>query len=350
VEEGVRELLHLAARPRGAAGIPSPETERAVDRAARLLERSGGRVIPVHDRACPAGLSSLAGGPRVVFLSGPWNHPGPFVAIVGSRHASDDGCDVAFALARSLAEAGVAVVSGLARGIDAAAHRGALEAGGKSGAVLGTGLERVYPREHRSLQRALSESLGLLSALLPGSPPTRNTFASRNRILAAISDAVVVVQGRERSGALLTATAAQRLGRLVAALPWDSRDPLGAAPHALIRAGAATLVRDAADVLELLGVGSSVATASAPNADAPRTARPRSKPSPRDGAPPGVAAPGDLEGRLWSALRERPEPLEHAARRAQLTIVEASAAFVLLEILGRARREAGGAVRRLGRR
>jgi len=346
VEEGVRELLHLAAFPRGAAGIPFPESERAIERAAQHLERSEGRAVPVQDRACPAGLSSLAGGPRVVFLAGPWSHPGPLVAIVGSRDASDDGCDVAYGLARSLAEQGVAVVSGLARGIDAAAHRGALEAGGKSGAVLGTGLERVYPKEHRALQRALSGSLGLLSALLPGSPPTRKTFASRNRILAAISGAVVVVQGRERSGALLTAAAARRLGRPLAAVPWDSRDPLGAAPHALIRAGAATLVRGAADVLELLGAGPAAPAAAMFGPVVPAAAMPPAIPA----APTEGAALGDREELLWAALRERPEPLDHAALRAKLTIAEASAAFVLLEILGRARREPGGAVRRVGRR
>ena len=347
MEEESRELLRLAARPRGAAGAPPEDSERAIERAVRQLERSGGRAVPVDDVACPAGLRSLAGGPRVVFLAGPWNHPGPFVAVVGARDASDDGCDVAHGLARSLAARGVAVVSGLARGIDAAAHRGALEAGGPSGAVLGTGLERVYPSEHRDLQRAVAGSLGLLSALLPGSAPTRNTFASRNRLLAAISDAVVVVQGRERSGALLTATAARQLGRPVAALPWDSRDPLGAAPHALIRAGDATLVRGADDVLELLGhrwdplrrVPEASLEPGSPSAT--RAGR---------GTRPPRAKPEDREERLWRALRERPEPLENAARRANLTIAEAAAAVVLLEILGRARREPGGAVRRLGPR
>jgi len=349
VEEGVRELVRLAACPRGDEGNPSPDSERAIERAIRHLERSGGRALPVHDRACPAGLASLAGGPRVVFLAGPWNHPGPLVAIVGARDASDDGCDVAYGLARSLAEQGIAVVSGLARGIDAAAHRGALEAGGVSGAVLGTGLERVYPAEHRDLQRSLAGSLGLLSALLPGTAPTPNTFASRNRILAAISNAVVVVQGRERSGALLTAAAARGLGRPVAALPWDSRDPLGAAPHALIHEGAATLVRGAADVLELLGAEQGPGSRSAPRAVASPASR-SAPAAPRGGAPPGGAAMGDREERLWSALRERPEALERAALRAKLSIAEASAAFVLLEIVGRARREPGGAVRRVGRR
>jgi DNA processing protein len=353
-EEEVRALLRLAARPRGASEIPSLEAKRAIERAIRLLARSGGRAVSVQDRACPAGLSSLAGGPRVVFLAGAWDHPGPMVAVVGARDASDDGCDVARGLARSLAGHGVAVVSGLARGIDAAAHRGALEAGGRSGAVLGTGLERVYPKEHRALQRDLAGSLGLLSALVPGSPPTRKTFASRNRILAAISDAVVVVQGREGSGALLTASAATRLGRPVAALPWDSRDPLGSAPHALIRSGAATLVRGAEDVLELLEAGRRRESPSAAPAGkavpAPATGAPLAG-APAADAALSIAPPaGSREERLWSALRERPEPLERAAHRADLTIAEAAAAFVLLEIAGRARREPGGAVRRVGRR
>jgi DNA processing protein len=345
VEEERRALLRLAARPRGAAGASPEETERAIERAARYLDRSGGRVAPVRDLECPRGLRSLAGGPRVVFLSGPWSHPGPLVAIVGARDASDDGCDVAYDLARSLAAQGVAVVSGLARGIDAAAHRGALNAGGSSGAVLGTGLERAYPREHRDLQNALAGSLGLLSALLPGSAPTRSTFASRNQLLAAIADAVVVVQGRERSGALLTAAAARRLGRPLAALPWDSRDPLGAAPHALIRAGTATLVRGADDVLMLLAGERSAARR-------PGRARTESCQPSRAGRGARTTAPepADREERLWSALRERPEPLENAARRASLTIAEAGAALVLLELLGRARREPGGAVRRLTRR
>jgi DNA processing protein len=182
-----------------------------------------------------------------------------------------------------------------------------------------------------------------LSTLLPGSAPTQRTFASRNRILAAISDAVVVVQGRERSGALLTATAARRLGRPLAALPWDSRDPLGAAPHALIRSGAATLVRGAKDVLELLGVEETRGGPNAPRS-AERSIRRAARVTPADGA-----VLGEREELLWRALRERPEPLENAARRAGLAIAEASAAFVVLEILGRARRVPGGAVRRWSR-
>ena len=141
----------------------------------------------------------------------------------------------------------------------------------------------------------------------------------------------------------MTATAARQLGRPLAALPWDSRDPLGAAPHALIRAGAATLVRDATDVMELLGAKRA---GGAPNA---RRSTERSTPKTARATPAEGAVPGDREEVLWGALRDRPEPLENAARRAQLTIAEASAAFVLLELLGRARRVPGGAVRRWSR-
>lgn len=335
MEEGIRaRLLYLARSASGPGRGASEDIERTVDRGLLLLERAGGRAVLLDDPAYPAGLRDLAGPPPVIFLSGHWAPTGPCVAIVGARDASDDGCDVARSLGGAMAERGVAVVSGLARGIDAAAHRGALEAGGESGAVLGTGLDRSYPVTHRALQTALAGSLGLMSALLPGIAPTPATFASRNRLLAAIADAVIVVQGRDGSGALLTALAARRLKRPVGAVPWDSRDPLGAATHALIRAGAARLVREAGDVMELLG-------RSEPSA--------ASRPQRRSSESATTMAPlGDLERRLLLALRSRPQPLDVVARRAALNIAEAGAALVILELLGRARREPGGSVRRLG--
>lgn len=302
----------------------------------RVLERLDGRAVSARDVAYPAGLRDLPLPPPLVFLSGPWNHAGPAVAIVGARNASDDGCDVARAIAGDLAREGIAVLSGLARGIDAAAHEGALDAGGRSGAVLGTGLERCYPVGHRGLQDSLAASIGLLTEQPPGAHPTRGSFASRNRLLAAISDAVLLVQGREGSGALLTAEVARRLGRPIGAVPWDSRDPLGAAPHALIRSGSAVLVRGAEDVLTLLGKSVGSPTQGARPA---RRARP---PAERDPV-------GEREQRLLRALRERPQPLDAVARQAALSIEEAGAALVLLELLGRARREPGGAVRRLSR-
>ncbi len=251
---------------------------------------------------------------------------------MGARNATEDGLDVARDLARSLAARGIAVVSGLARGIDAAAHEGALDAGGPSGAVLGTSLDDVYPRQHASLQLALAHSLGLMSEIDPGRSATPGTFATRNRLLAAIADVVIVVQGRAGSGSRITADEAFDLGRPVGAMPWDPREPLGEAPHRLIRAGKATLVRNVEDVMELLGMGDGARTAG----------RSGAVPDPVDHLPSHEAA-------LYQALRERPLSLDHLAAAAQLTAQELSVALLALELNGLAQRAPGGLARRTRR-
>lgn len=289
------------------------------------------RAVRASDAGYPERLRHLAHPPEPLFLAGPWDHAGPHAAIVGSRNATEDGLDVARDLARALAERGVAVVSGLARGIDAAAHGGALQAGGPTGAVLGTSLGETYPRHHADLQMKVARSLGLMSEIPPGDSATKGTFASRNRLLAAIADVVVVVQGREGSGALITARDAARLGRPVGAIPWDSREPLGEAPHGLIRSGAATLVRNADDVMELLGAGGATRPA----------ARRMSRVAPinLEDLPPHEAA-------LHRALRERPLPLDHLADAARLSPSELAVALLALELAGLARRMPGGLARR----
>ena len=306
-------------------------------RAAALLRAGGGRAVASGDAGYPARLLALRNPPDIVFLAGTWRLEEPAVAIVGARGASGDGMDVARGLARDLAGAGVAVLSGLARGIDTAAHEGALEAGGRSGAVLGTGLDRAYPRANAALQERLRESIGLLTEVPPGSAPRPATFATRNRLLAALADAVLVVQGRAGSGSLITAREAGILGRPVGAVPWDSRDPLGEAPHGLIRSGEAVLVRHAGDVLELLGSAGRAIHAAV---------------GPREGAQIAPAAlgeippPGSDEARLLAALRRQPAPLDAAAVRAGLAAAAAAAALVTLELRGLAETAPGGLARR----
>jgi DNA processing protein len=288
----------------------------------------------------PGRFESLADPPERVFLEGPWDDAGPRVAIVGSRHATGDGQDVAAWIADRLARSGVAILSGLALGIDAAAHRAALEAGGRSGAVLGTPLDRTYPRAHHELQRRLAGSLGILSEHAPGSHATPGTFASRNRLLAALADAVLVVEGRERSGALITADYARRLGRPLGAVPWDPREIAAAAPLRLIREGA-TLVRGPADAFALI-----------PPERRGDLALFEEEPGARldgNGADRTVGL-GPIESRLLAALRRHAEPLDAAAARSGLGPREAGAALVTLEIGGLAAREPGGLVRRVGRR
>lgn len=295
--------------------------------------------MSIGDQGYPERLKRLASPPRVLHVAGNWNLNGPIVAIVGSRVASGDGIDFTEALAADLAGADAAIVSGLARGIDAAAHRGALRAGGRTGAVLGTGLDQCYPRGQEALQEAVRSSLGLMTEIPPGTKPRPGTFAARNRIVAALADVVVVVQGRDTSGALITAEEARRIGVMVGAVPWDPRDPLSAAPNELIRAHGAALVRDAEDVLALAGVREATLGARSSTA----RSRAMDRPAPR-------AKLSDSEARALAALRTRPQSLDQVAERAGLSAAAAGAALLALELAGLARREPGAQYRRSGGR
>ncbi len=174
------------------------------------------------------------------------------VASVGAGRATPVGLEVAFELAAGLADAGYTIVSGLARGIDAAAHRGALEAGGRTLAVLAGGLARVYPPRHRDLARQVARSGALLSEGPPDQEPTRFSFPQRNRIVAGLAQAVVVVEAGPRSGALITAELALQEGRELFAVPGSPRAPLAQGTNNLIQDGA-RLVTCPEDVLEALG-------------------------------------------------------------------------------------------------
>ena len=176
------------------------------------------------------------------------------VAVVGTRRASADGLEVARELGRGLAAAGITVVSGMALGVDSAAHAGALEAGGPTVAVLAGGADRASPASKRALHRELAARHCVLSELPPGFAPHRWCFPARNRTIAALAAATVVVEAAERSGSLITAEIAADLGREVAAVPGSPLAWRSAGTNALLRDGA-TLVRDARDVLDaVLGV------------------------------------------------------------------------------------------------
>jgi DNA processing protein len=177
------------------------------------------------------------------------------VTVVGARRATSYGREVARELARDLAGAGMLVISGLAFGIDACAHRGALDAGGRTIAVLGCGPDNAYPAAHRSLWRRICEEGLVLSELPPGATPWRWTFPARNRIMAALAGMTVVVEGAARSGSLITADLAADLGRDLGAVPGPVTSRASAGPNNLL-AGGACVVRDAQDVLDaLLGAG-----------------------------------------------------------------------------------------------
>ena len=177
----------------------------------------------------------------------------PAVAIVGARSCSPYGAQVARELARELGAAGVVVVSGLARGVDGEAHRGALAAGGLTVAVLGCGIDRDYPRAHAQLAGRIAESGAVVSEYPPGVEPSPWRFPARNRIVAGLARATVVVEARERSGALITADFALELGRDVFAVPGEITSALSAGTNDLIRQGATPLL-GAKDVFQALGL------------------------------------------------------------------------------------------------
>ena len=204
----------------------------------------------------PPLLRAIHDPPRRLHLRGKGGSDllaGPAVAVVGARACSPYGAQVARMLGRELAAAGVVVVSGLARGVDGEAHRGALQTDGHTVAVLGCGIDRDYPAAHASLAREISERSLIVSEYEAGVEPAPWRFPARNRIIAGLCAATVVVEARERSGALITADFALEEGREVFAVPGEITSSLSAGTNALLRLGA-TPFTSAADVLEALGL------------------------------------------------------------------------------------------------
>ncbi len=215
-------------------------------------KRCGAEVVTLADPHYPPLLRSISDPPLALYVRGRLPQE-VCVGVVGTRNPSPDGEYVARRMAFELGSAGVCVVSGLARGIDAAAHKGALEGGGSTVAVLGCGVDVCYPVCHEALAGQIVKSGALLSEYPPGTPPTKHHFPLRNRIISGLARAVVVVEAALRSGALITADLALEQGREVFAVPGSVLNPRTAGPHRLLREGA-SWAESAADVLRALGV------------------------------------------------------------------------------------------------
>ncbi len=214
--------------------------------------------IPLSDPRYPALLAAIHDPPPILWIRGCQARlSSVMVAIVGSRSASPYGLEVAFRLAAELAGRGVTIVSGLARGIDSAAHRGALEGGGGTVAVFGCGVDVIYPREHARLAAQICEGGTLLTEFPPGTPPRAGHFPQRNRIISGLSRAVVIVEAAQKSGSLITARMALDQGRDVLAVPGNILSGRNSGAHALLRDGA-RLVESAEDVLDEIRMGAAV--------------------------------------------------------------------------------------------
>jgi DNA processing protein len=277
--------------------------------------------------AFPPRLRDIPDPPSRLWVRGnPSSLLGHGVAIVGSRRASHGSVDIARRLARDLATIGLTVVSGLARGCDAAAHRGALDAGGTTVAVLGSGIDVIYPPEHDALASEIGEHGAIVSEFAPGAPPLPFQFRQRNRLISGLALGVVVIEANERSGSLITAGCALAQGREVMVVPGTVHAGRNRGGHLLIRDGA-SLVENAEDVLGVL-MSSLPSPPARPTAAAP------------DGLPTGDAV-------LDAIDPDDPQEFDALARRLGLPPTELLARLADLELHGRIVRVAGGRFVRL---
>ncbi len=241
--------------PAALGGLRSGAARTAAEAELRRAGALGVRIVGRDDRAYPPWLRRVHAPPPVLWVRGSLveGEGGKAVAVVGARAATGLGLAFARALARDLASAGLTVVSGLARGIDTVAHQGALDVRGRTVAVLGSGLDRLYPEENGALARAIEKDGAVVSEFPLGTGPWKQNFPRRNRVIAGWGSAVVVVEAGGKSGALSTARAALDEGREVMAVPGHPSQPNAEGTNGLLRDGAA-LVRGAGDVLAELGV------------------------------------------------------------------------------------------------
>ena len=301
-----------------------------VEAALEWLALPGHSLVTVSDPAYPASFDNIDSAPLALFCAGDTDLlQMPGLAIVGSRHPTRGGSENAARFAAWVAERGIAVVSGLAQGIDAAAHQAALDAGGATIAVLGTGPDRYYPRQNQALQQRIASEGLVISEYLPGQPPATGQFPARNRLLAGLSLGVLVVEATKRSGSLITARLAGEQGRSVFAIPGSIHNPLARGCHQLIRQGA-LLVESGEDLLLELG---------------PRLADAGARPQARPSVSPAAAVKQDLERDhqvLLEAMAWDPVSIDELVQRTSLTAAEVSSMLLIMELEGKVESLPGG--------
>jgi DNA processing protein len=306
--------------------VAPPDPER-LRRSLDWLATPGASLVAWDDADYPRALLEIGDAPPAFYCLGRRELLArPALAIVGSRNATPQGCADAEAFAAALAAGGLTIVSGLALGIDAAAHRGALPHPGSSVAVVGTGLDRVYPARNRALAHALAERGALISEFAPGTPPLKANFPRRNRLISGLAHGVLVVEATLSSGSLITARLAGEQGREVFALPGSIHSPFSKGCHRLIRDGA-KLVETAQDILDELAFPAAAAAA------APHR--------------PGGDDDPTVEGVL-AALGHAPADVDTVVARCGAPVASVLAALTALELGGQVAALPGGLWQRMG--
>jgi DNA processing protein len=331
-------LLHATPMPR--------LSEREILRGVRDLARIGARLLPFSSSAYPERLQRLVDAPPLLAVRGdPSVLRAPSVAIVGARAATHYGRTVARDLAAALARAGLVIVSGLAVGVDAAAHEGALEAGGLTVAFQACGPDRVYPAVHRHLADRIAGSGAVVSELPPRTPPRAPHFPLRNRLISASSLGVAVIEARPRSGSLITARHAADQGIDVFAVPGPITAPTSQGPNRLIRDGAVPILTPT-DILEPLSRTLSLPFAELrPEAGEAAAGDPSAEAA--QGGGDGLPTPKDtpIPRAILRALRDTPATRDQLAQRLGLSVSALALDLIRLELDGRVAEERDGRLR-----
>ncbi|MBY6203875.1 DNA-processing protein DprA [Halomonas denitrificans] len=336
------ELGQLGLREAAARALRRPDEERLA-RSLAWLDDPNHHLVTLEDELYPPLLGTTSDAPAALFVHGdPEALLSPQVAVVGSRSATRGGLETAAEFGRALAAAGLVVTSGLAAGVDGKAHRAALDAGGRTIAVAGTGPDRVYPAHHRDLAHQIVDNGAVVTPFAPGVGPRPGHFPARNRIISGMSLGVVVIEASLRSGSLITARLAGEQGREVFAVPGSIRNPQARGCHRLIRDGA-RLVETPADVIEdlaplageLAGRLRALLDEDDASADGARADEPP------DDEDPDVQA-------VLEALGFDPTPVEAVIDRTELTTSAVSSILLSLELEGRVAAHAGGRYSRTG--
>lgn len=324
-EPGIQARLPAAARHY----LTAPDWS-AVDRDLAWAAQPDNHILTWNDPAYPNLLRQIPDPPPLLFIHGdPHCLNFPQLALIGSRNPTPGGQATAHDFAAHLSRLGLTITSGLALGIDAASHRGALAGQGSTIAVMGTGLDRVYPACHRDLAHAIASQGGALVSEFPtGTPPKPENFPRRNRIISGLSLGTLVVEAALRSGSLITARHALEQGREVFAIPGSIHNPLARGCHALIRQGA-KLVETATDILEELGP-------LVAGLDAVMTDHPAQHP------PPAPGKPSDDQAQLLDLMGYDLVSVDQLVDRSGLTAAAVSSMLLILELDGHVASRAGG--------
>jgi len=316
-----------------AIALHAHDSSAEIEAAFAWADEPGNRLLTLADPDYPRALLDTQDPPILLYAKGCIEHLNrPAIALVGSRNATRQGEENAEAFAEVLSKAGLGIVSGMALGIDAAAHRGGLKGPGSTIAVIGTGIDRIYPARNALLARQIAERGVILSEFALGMPPLQHNFPRRNRIIAGLAKGCLVVEAAERSGSLITARLAAEAGREVFAIPGSIHSPVAKGCHKLIKQGA-KLVESAQDILEELRL------------DLPSNKKLSPAGAPENDANENTTLPLEVngnEGKILAAMAFDPVSIDTLADRTGLTADILLAMLLPLELEGRVAQVPGG--------